>query len=496
MDPKLPQPDYLREFEWYWPFDKFSLDPNDLFTTLHDRFNTKPSRLQSPAAFHKDVYECANISDTIDEFYSRLEQRKAQRIEEMSEAWDDIATLLIWSDVLSCQSCRDPETGEIEMKPGTKNDSVSQRWSALLDYRQSMSFDTLITFFDGYVRDKREEKEKRLRWTSWIDEDTEQAAKRAAVTSGADEATTSGSSHRASSGISRSKLKSRRNASVSTAESSAASAAAAAEEPQHASSSTRIGPLQADGSSPGRVAESSRAGKRRNDEDAPPRKRRRMASEDMGAEDVDTGRPDTGEEDALKEIRRKNRARRSANQGRPGSRSPSTDGSLSSYHESEIPETQIPEDFRTRRVGQFIDPTRPFYMRQASRSISRDIVEVTDASQEIPQADEDELARGLTEISTAAAAAAADTKKPKRSLQKKPRASNRQRVEKRRSTKAQDPSSPKKQSRRKKPQARNPSPSAQRLLRSTRSSRRESGQELWFLGDDSVARAVGNTKRT
>lgn len=535
MDPTFPEPNYQRDFQWFWPCGKFPLDPTDLFTTLHDRFNTKPLPLQDPQAFHRDVFECADKSDTIDEFYSRLEKRKAQRIKEMSTAWQEISTLLFYSPLLSCQVCYDPETDEVKMKPGTKNHSAAQRRHAFVKYAKWRSFDALIEFFDGYVRDEREEKEK---WRRQINERIdgtrrERAAKRATTASGSNEATTSGSPRRTSPRTSRNKLKSRRNASVSTKESPAASAAGSERSPP-TSSSRRSGPPQADGPSPKQMAESSRAAKRRNDEDASgsARKKRRMASEDHVVDDVEAEQDKSGAQeaapfstrrgkrksidDSLSEARRKKAkltdsprkmprqfSRRSADQDQPDRASSPSDGSLSSYHDSEIPETQMPEqdysreNFRRHMIGQFIDPSRALFMQGTSQSPSEGNSEAIDASQEIPQADEDELAHGLTEISKTAAVAAAeeDTKKPKRKLQKKPRASNRQRVDKRRSTKEQDPSPPKKQPRRKKPQERNPSPSAQRVLRSTRSSRRDSGQELWFLGDDFVARAVGNTKR-
>lgn len=594
MDPVLPKPDYLHDLEWYWPFAKFPLNPNDLFTTLHDRFNTRPFPLQDPVAFHRDVYECADSSDTIDEFYSQLEQRKAQRIEEMSEGWDEVSTLLVsFPTLLSCQLCYDPETRDVKKKPGTKNDSMAQRQFAFLQYARCMSFDNLVTFFDGFARDQREEQEKIRRRA---DEGVERmrrarAAKRAAAASGV-EATSSDSPRRTSSRITSSKRKSSRNAPVSTSQSPAASAAAT-EKPEPTSSSRRIGPHQADGLSPGQTAEGSRAAKRTIDQDAPgsTRKRRRMVSEDVGAGNIDTERPTAGQgqagvleaaptparrkkrksvEDSLEEARKKKARmvdspskrsrqspRRSANQDQPG-RAPSSterDSSIPStavpsnydpeaVHEERIQKhppviepdrafyieestqspsdrnpsavdtvdrspsilseihdtTQIPVQYddgelaRIQTAGQIIDPNRAFYIEELSRSPSGRNSEIIHTNQEIPQADENQLTHGLTtETSTTAGA---DTKSPKRKLQKKPRASNRQRVDKRRSTKEQNPSSPKKQSRRKTPQERNPSPPAQRLLRSTRSSRKDTGQGLWFLGDDSVARAVGNTRRT
>ncbi|KAL7896206.1 hypothetical protein HDV63DRAFT_385133 [Trichoderma sp. SZMC 28014] len=592
MDPVLPKPDYFRDLEWYWPFARLALDPNDLFTTLHDRFNTRPFPLLDPIAFHRDVFECADSSDTTDEFYSRLEERKAQRIEEMSKAWREVSTLLgSFSDLLACQMCYDPETRDMKMPPGTKNDSVAERQFAFSQYARCRSFDNLIVFFDGFVRDKREEQERNQRRA---DEAIEmfrmaQAAERAAAASGSVEATSSGSTHRTSSRRIRNKVKSSRNAPLSTSQSPETSATAT-EKPATSSSSRRIGPLQADRLSPGHTVESSRTGKRKIDEDAPRStgKRRRMSREDVGAENIDTERPATGQDqsevpetastarrgkrksrdDSPSESKRKRARiidspikrsrqspRRSTNQDQPG-RAPSSterDSSIPStavpsdynlegdeeriqkkpsvlepntafYIEehtqspsdratsavnaadrspsilSEIPNmTQIPEQYDDGHLYHFqdmnyiIDPNRAFDMEEPDRSPSRRNPDMIHAGQEIPQADEDQLTHGLVENATTADA---DTKSLTRKRQKKPRASNRQRVDKRRSVREQKPPAPKKQSRRKNAQERNPSPPPQRLLRSARSSRRNTGQELWFLGDDSVAHAVGNTRRT
>lgn len=111
MNYTLPQINIYTQEEWSWPFRKFGLEREDLFTTLHDRFNLHQLPLQDPMAFHRDVCESARYSATLEEFYSQMEERKAQRIEEMKEAWRNIC-LLIATDylVLACPLCYDPET--------------------------------------------------------------------------------------------------------------------------------------------------------------------------------------------------------------------------------------------------------------------------------------------------------------------------------------------------------------------------------------------------
>ncbi|CRK17402.1 hypothetical protein BN1723_011284, partial [Verticillium longisporum] len=89
MDPTLPAPDYVTEKQFWWPWNKFCLPPDALYTTLHERFNTRSSTIQEPSAFHRDVVECANNSSTVEEFYNKLAGRKSERINEIDAAWTD-----------------------------------------------------------------------------------------------------------------------------------------------------------------------------------------------------------------------------------------------------------------------------------------------------------------------------------------------------------------------------------------------------------------------
>ncbi|RBR01725.1 hypothetical protein VDGD_04943 [Verticillium dahliae] len=91
MDPTLPAPDYVTEKQFWWPWNKFCLPPDALYTTLHERFNTRSSTIQEPSAFHRDVVECANNSSTVEEFYNKLAGRKSERINEIDAAWTDYA---------------------------------------------------------------------------------------------------------------------------------------------------------------------------------------------------------------------------------------------------------------------------------------------------------------------------------------------------------------------------------------------------------------------
>ncbi|KAM6482606.1 hypothetical protein HDV62DRAFT_390631 [Trichoderma sp. SZMC 28011] len=150
--------------EWCWPFRKFSLKHEDLFTTLHDRFNTQTLPLQDLPAFHSDVCELVLECDTLDELYSALEKRKEQRIKELRTAWKDIAgTITVRPAVMACRVCYEEDHGDTERPPGSQNDTRIERWWSFIQYARTPSFDNIVAFFDGYVRDER--KNRFAKWT-------------------------------------------------------------------------------------------------------------------------------------------------------------------------------------------------------------------------------------------------------------------------------------------------------------------------------------------
>ncbi|PNP52157.1 hypothetical protein THARTR1_07366 [Trichoderma harzianum] len=149
---------------WRWPFRRFGLKHEDLFTTLHDRFNTQTIPLQNPAAFHHDVCELVCESDTLEELYSALEKRKEQRIKELNDAWDDVTvTIGCRPALLGCRVCLEDDHEDTGRPPGSINDTGTERWSSFVQYARMPSFDNVITFFDGYVRDER--KNRSAKWT-------------------------------------------------------------------------------------------------------------------------------------------------------------------------------------------------------------------------------------------------------------------------------------------------------------------------------------------
>ena len=65
--------DYTSHPEWLWPAYKFGLEPDDQFTTLHERFNTWKMPLHNANAFHADLSDLAHTHNTKDKLFQALE---------------------------------------------------------------------------------------------------------------------------------------------------------------------------------------------------------------------------------------------------------------------------------------------------------------------------------------------------------------------------------------------------------------------------------------
>jgi hypothetical protein len=163
MNGFLPTPQYEFEPEWRWPWWKFELPPDALFTTLHERFNTRNPPIQGPEAFLFDVRECARESDDVDTFYAKLSERRDQRVVELNRAWENISYLMGRELSTSVFGCLDCKSMKAEKTPREMmNDPNSNRLGAFRTLRSTMSYDALVEFFDGFVRERREiEDEKR-----------------------------------------------------------------------------------------------------------------------------------------------------------------------------------------------------------------------------------------------------------------------------------------------------------------------------------------------
>ncbi|KAK3392782.1 hypothetical protein B0H63DRAFT_1651 [Podospora didyma] len=114
---------------WSWPHWKFGLKRDDLFTKLHDQYNTIPSSIQDPEAFHHDVFEVSQIATSTDEFHSLLGERKQLRLRELNESLESAAFEIIANPSLI----------------GT------EQWQHAVQLFRTKSLDSLVRYFASYL---------------------------------------------------------------------------------------------------------------------------------------------------------------------------------------------------------------------------------------------------------------------------------------------------------------------------------------------------------
>lgn len=114
-----------------WPAWKFGMKRDDLFTTLHDQYNTFTYTLQDPEAFHHDVYEISNHADTAEEFHRFMAARQRQRLSELQESLESLAVEIIANPKLI----------------------GSDQWQHALQLFRTKSFDSLVRYFASYLPD-------------------------------------------------------------------------------------------------------------------------------------------------------------------------------------------------------------------------------------------------------------------------------------------------------------------------------------------------------
>ncbi|KAI5922093.1 hypothetical protein F4810DRAFT_305955 [Camillea tinctor] len=114
-----------------WPAWKFGMKRDDLFTKLHDQYNTIALPIQDPEAFHHDVYEISTTASTADEFHRLLADRKELRLRELNESLESASVEIIANPTLI----------------GT------QQWQHALQLFRTRSFDSLVRYFASYLPD-------------------------------------------------------------------------------------------------------------------------------------------------------------------------------------------------------------------------------------------------------------------------------------------------------------------------------------------------------
>ncbi|KAL7796540.1 hypothetical protein V8C37DRAFT_372098 [Trichoderma ceciliae] len=480
MDYILPKPDYLIDVEWEWPWNNVGLDPEDLFTTLHARFNTRVLPIQDPESFHRDVRECASFTSDEDEFYSKLEERKAQRIAELVKAWGDIRSIVgTCPQVLTCPKCYDKKK---ELDGGwptdTLNDPMVMRWGAFCKLSRTASFDSLITFFDGFSRDERKRRyERSQELEAWDRELKGMLISTSATTEVAPSGSTSLSSlepvnDKPSVTIAvHDELRAQKSSHGSSTSETLATSGTHNNNPQPTSSPNQDGPQAADQATLVSKVKNSPSNKRKrksgedDTRDAHPTrwKKQRVMSDggENNTENFASGEPEPDIAEAVS----------MATPKRPEKRKMADDDLQTDSVES-----------RTKRARTDDGPSN---LTRCSRSLSP-----------LPSLAPCKSDAGPSEIPNTTGTEDPASRKPKR----RPRVSRR-RVGKRDGTPSrEDHSTPQKQPRKKRDsQSRSQKrkslpPPVESLLHSKRSSRRNPGHELWYLGDDAVACSVANTR--
>ncbi|KAH6608881.1 hypothetical protein Trco_002227 [Trichoderma cornu-damae] len=114
-----------------WPAWKFGMKRDDLFTTLHDQYNTFTYTLQDAEAFHHDVFEISHHADTAEEFHRFMAARQRQRLTELQESLESLAVEIIANPKLI----------------------GSDQWQHALQLFRTKSFDSIVRYFASYLPD-------------------------------------------------------------------------------------------------------------------------------------------------------------------------------------------------------------------------------------------------------------------------------------------------------------------------------------------------------
>ena len=119
----------MDDSNWAWPAWKFGMKRDDLFTTLHDKYNTFSVSLCDPEAFHHDVYELSTEAATADEFHRLMAGRQQQRVRELNESLESLAVEIIANPDLI----------------GT------EQWQHCLQLFRTKSYDSIVRYFASYL---------------------------------------------------------------------------------------------------------------------------------------------------------------------------------------------------------------------------------------------------------------------------------------------------------------------------------------------------------
>ncbi|KAI1420183.1 hypothetical protein F5Y12DRAFT_151376 [Xylaria sp. FL1777] len=133
-----PYVDWKCDGAWSWPFEKLSYPhPDVLWGSLHAQFNCMPFAIQDPYAWHSDVCELAQASDTKEEFESALRKRRDERFNEIRANWEKTRSQLAANPII----WKAPPTGP------------DRPWATFCRIGRHFSFDTIMGHFGNYMVD-------------------------------------------------------------------------------------------------------------------------------------------------------------------------------------------------------------------------------------------------------------------------------------------------------------------------------------------------------
>ncbi|KAL8296131.1 hypothetical protein RB600_001563 [Gaeumannomyces tritici] len=142
MNVQLPPIDYATMPEWRWPADKLGIDMTTLFTDIYQKYNMQLSPIQQAEAFHHDVCEIATCASTEEEFYRLLGERKEQRLEELRNSFNKIATAITRHPALTSH--------------------VPNLWESIVSFAHRRTFDNLVKHLAIFIPDGYFEKQQQL----------------------------------------------------------------------------------------------------------------------------------------------------------------------------------------------------------------------------------------------------------------------------------------------------------------------------------------------
>lgn len=114
---------------WAWPAWKFGLKMDEEFKQLHEQYNTFPSTIQDPQAFHRDLLRTAVTATTKEEFYEELAIRKEMRILELNTMLESLSD-------------------EIVANPSLV---AAAQWHHAVQIFRTGSLDSLVGYFASYL---------------------------------------------------------------------------------------------------------------------------------------------------------------------------------------------------------------------------------------------------------------------------------------------------------------------------------------------------------